>query len=279
MPVRRVRREAAEEELDERPTRRASRDQDEPEDERPARRPARDEDEEERPARRRPRDDEEEEEERPRRRRPRDDEEEEEPDEDSTGAVRAGWDGYKHQKAKGGDFPEELKITDEPELVKFLEEGPFASYRQHWIDNPPNGIRKKSWTCVETDCPLCDMGDRPRLLTAFNIVHLSTGGDPENKILVLGTKATGQLLNFAEDRKTGPLSKLYYALSKTGKNQATAYNIVPVKERDLKEDWDMEPLSDDELDEAEAKMYDATAIQTPSRKQLKELASGLSDDD
>lgn len=319
MPVKRRPRDEDEEELETRSSRRSSRDEDpeDDEDERPSRRSRsrdedededrprssrrrlnRDEDEEDPPKRRssrreepedeeeeRPRSrrrsrDEDEEEDKPRgRRRARDDEEDEEERKPRTSSVREGWDGYKTNKAKGGDFPEELKITGDPELIKFLQEEPITSFRQHWIDNPPGDIRKKSWTCIEDDCPLCDLGDRPRVFTVFNVLHLSTGGDPENKILQLGTKATGQLLNFAEDRKTGPLPKHYYAVSKSGKGTSTAYNFRPVKDRDLEEDWEIDPLTDDELDEAMEGLYDKSIIQVPSRKQLRELAQGLTDDD
>jgi hypothetical protein len=262
------RRDEDDEERDERPRRSRSRDDDEEDDDRPRRRRDRDEeDEDERPKRRRDRDDDDEGDDRPRskrRARDDDDEDDEEPEERSRKEIRSGWSGFKEGKSKHSDFP---------------EDDPFATYHQHWIDSPPNGIKKKSWTCLEDDCPLCKMGDRPRLLSLFNVIHLSTGGDPINKVMELGVKAAGQLLNFAEDRKTGPLSKMYYAISKSGKGQQTAYNFRPVKDRDLEEDWEMEPLSDDELDEAMEHLYDKKIVQRPSRAQLKELAVGLSADD
>jgi hypothetical protein len=281
--VRRISRSTAEAEPDERPRRRAR--EEEPEDEPVTRRRrvvAEEEPDDEPPARRRrPRDDDEEPEARPRRSRPRDDEDEPEDavERSKTSSVREGWSGYKENKSKGGDFAEELKVGKEKDLIKFLEDEPFTSYRQHWVENPPAPIKKKSWTCVEVDCPLCDTGDRPRLFTAFNILHLNTGADPENKILLLGTKATGQLLNFSEDRKTGPLTKMYYAVSKGGKDTSYAYTFQPIKDRDLIEDWDMDPLSDEELDAAEAQLYDKSIVIIPSRKQLRELADSMMDDE
>lgn len=290
-----------EDDEDERPRRSSRRDErDDEEDERPrrARRDRDDEDEDDRPrSRRRERDDEEDEDERPRSRRrerdddddderparrsrrDRDDDEEDDEDAKTRSTIRAGWDGFRDQKSKFSDFPENLKITGDPELLKFLEDGPFANFHQHWIDAPPNGIKKKSWTCIEVDCPLCGLGDRPRLLTLFNVLHISTGGDPVNKVLELGVKAAGQLLNFGEDEKTGPLSKLYYAVSKSGKGQQTAYNFRPVKDRDLEEDWDIDPISKADIADAKEQMYDKSVVQRPSRAQLKELAKGLSDDD
>jgi hypothetical protein len=275
--------------------RRSASDDDEPEEEdrprrsRKARDEETDEEPEERPRRsRRSRDeDDDEEEEKPRRsRRARDedDDEEEEDDEEKPrrpkGSVRKGWKGHQENKAKSSDFPEELKIEKDPTLVAFLEDEPFVSYRQHWVDNPPNGIRKKSWTCLEDDCPLCDLGDRPRTLTSFNVLHISTGGEPEVKILTLGNKAVGQLEGFASDPKTGPLSRLFWAISKSGKGSSTAYNFRPVKERDLDEDWDVD-IEDVEaaIETADDKLYDESAVQVPTKRDLKEIAQGLTEDD
>lgn len=282
MPVarRRVRDEDEELEEDEAPKRRRPRDEDDEPEEKPRkRRAARDDDDdgddEERPAKKK--------------RRARDeDEDDEEDDEDEdgesrkrpVGSVRKGWKGAKENQLKGGDFPDEMKITDEAELVKFLEDEPFASYRQHWVDNPPAGIKKKSYTCLEDDCALCDMGDRPRTLTAFNVLHLSTGGAAENKILILGNKAVGQLQGFADDPKTGPLDRLFWAISKSGKKQSTAYNFQPVKERDLEEDWEIDPEDvAQEIEDAQDRVYDHTAIQVPTKRQLRELVEGLLDED
>lgn len=277
MPVtrRRVRDEddETEEEPEERPRRRRAAAEEEPEeDERPARR-------------RRARAEEEPEEERPRKRRSRardddDDDDEGTPRKRSTGSVRSGWKGAKENKAKGGDFLEDAKIEKEPDLFKFLEDEPFASYRQHWVETPPAGIKKKSWICIEDGCPLCDLGDKPRMLTSFNVLHLSTGGAPENKILTLGNKALGQLEAFATDPKTGPLTKLFWAISKSGKNQSTAYNFRPVKERDLEEDWGIEDLDEveDAIEDAMEKVYSVEDLNIPSKKQLREVSAGLTDD-
>jgi hypothetical protein len=244
-----------------RPVRRSTEDEEEVQPPRPAR-ASREEDEEPRPRRARIEEDEDDE--------PR-----------GSGSVRKGWEGHKANKAKSGsgDYATEFKVDSAPDLIKFLQDEPFASYRQHWVDNPPAPIKKKSWTCLEDACPLCELGDRPRLLTGFNILHLNTGGEPENKVMFLGVTAVSQIESMATDDKTGPLTRLYWAVSKSGKGQKTAYNFQPVKVRDLEEDWDIQPLEDAEIEAAEAKVYDHTVVQIPTRKQLKEIAAGLVDDD
>jgi hypothetical protein len=188
--------------------------------------------------------------------------------------VRSGWEGHAAVKSAAGDFPEDFKIENEAKLIKFLEDEPFASYRQHWVERQG----KKSFTCIEENCPLCDTGDRPSSKTCFNIVALSEG-KPINKVLTVGVRLGEQLKGFATDRKTGPLTRLYWGISKSGKGTKTSHSVVPVKERDLEEDWDTEPLDDGELDAFEEHLYGADVIQISSRKQLKEIASEISDED
>lgn len=294
-PRRKARRDDDEEDEEERPPKRRSRsrDDDEDEDEPPRRRRASrdEEDEDEEPPKRRSRSrDDEDEDEPPKRRRKASRDDEDEEDEEGnletrrpkSSSVRKGWKGYKETRAQSTDFAEELRVTDDPDLVKFLEDEPFAVYRQHWIDHPV-GTKKKSWTCLaktkDDKCPLCDIGDRPRALSAFNVLHLNTGGDPENKILVLGNKAAGQVENYANDDKTGPLTKMYYAISRSGKGQSSAWNFQRVKDRDLEEDWGIEPLTKAEIREALEQVYDESTIYIPSYRDMKMQADAAVDED
>lgn len=243
-------------------------------------------------------DDEEEEEERPRRRaargvksstarprrRSRDvDEEDDDEDEPSRRSsqdskpVRKGWGGGKRVREQSSDFAEQLQIDDEAILIKFLEDEPFAAYRQHWIEGLKS-TKKKSFTCLEDGCPLCDLGDRPSGKFCFNVLLLSEG-EPVVKAWIVGSRVFSTLEDLANDSKKGPLSKLYYAVTKSGKGTKTNYNVQAVKERDLEEDWDAEPLDDKLLDHFAKDCYDESVIQVQTKKQLKEIARELADDD
>lgn len=194
----------------------------------------------------------------------------------NTPKASGGWGAYTKQKSESGDFPENLKITDEQVLVKFLDDEPFVVYRQHWIER----AGKKSFNCLENGCPLCDdLGDRSRLQVCFNVVDLS--GDPEVKIWTVGTRVAGQLKAFSQDKKTSPLNKegLYWGVSKTGKGSKTTYTITPVKERDLAEDWDLEPLTADEVEEFEGQAYGPDTVQYQTKKQLREISDEILGDD
>lgn len=210
-----------------------------------------------------------------------DDEEEQEAVEEDDGdsPVRGGWDGYRQTKAKSGYGAEFLRLDDSGEatLIRFLEAAPFASFRQHWIDRQSG---KRSWVCIEDDCPLCDAGDTPGFRIAFNVLVLSDG-KPLNKVWEVGPRLAEQLEAKAKDKRTGPLDRpdIYWAVSRTGKKSKTAYSIDPVKERDLAEDWEIEPLEESVIARYQGKMYDAKVIKVPTIKQLKELAAELLDED
>ena len=51
--------------------------------------------------------------------------------------VQEGWDAFDTLiRSEGSDFPTDFKFSEEPVLVKFLQDQPFAVYEQHWIERP-----------------------------------------------------------------------------------------------------------------------------------------------
>lgn len=217
-----------------------------------------------------------------------DDEEYEEPDEDEEededepeDVVRQGWSGYRETKAKSGAYADFLTLQDgqDPVLLKFLEKEPFASYRQHWIEGLKS-TKKRSWVCVEDDCPLCDAGDDPGFRIAFNVLVVSEG-KPINKVWEVGPSLAEQIEGKAKDKRTGPLDRhdIYFAAHRTGKKSKTRYNIDAVKARDLEDDWEMQPLDEAVVERYKKKMFDRKVVRVPKREKLKEIAAELQDAD
>ena len=54
---------------------------------------------------------------------------------------------------------------------------------------------------------------------------------------------------------------------------------MPVKERDLEDDWDVEPLDEDIIARYAKGCWDDSAISIQTRKQLQAIADEVSDDD
>lgn len=220
----------------------------------------------------------------PRDEEPADDDEEDEEKGQTRTVIRGGWKTFKAKKEASSDFPTDFKVElGEKYVIAILDEEPFASFRQHWIDEAP---KKKSFICLEDDCPLCDiLNDKPRVLATFNVVEFvkviekgKTIIEPLVKVWQIGTSIAEQLEGLAEDPKLGPLTDQYWVVSKTGKGPKTRYSINKVKERDLLDDYGIDPLTDDEFAELEEKVFDSSVIRYTDRKELKELAHDVAGD-
>lgn len=276
------------EERNTRPRRRREADDEPEDDDRPRRgRRSRDEDEDDRPRRgRRSRDEEPEDEDddRPRRRRGRD-------NEDEGGSRRrrgtSGFGAYSSKKRASGDFAKEFKPGEnKPTLIKLLEEGPFDSYNQHWI----NELKRKSYVCLDdeeyfgadSECPLCEIGEDARTFGLFNILDLSNPRKPEVKVWAAPPTVTDKFARASEEKKTSPLNRedVYFEveLQVSGKNKKQ-WSVIPVKARDLEDDYDIEPLDADELETYSEDLPDdrKAVTKVDSYEDLAEIADDLMD--
>ncbi|MGW0060328.1 hypothetical protein ACWDTT_10420 [Streptosporangium sandarakinum] len=189
-------------------------------------------------------------------------------------AAGSGWAAVK-SKTRAGKFADNFKVpSDTDVVVKFLNNEPFAVYHQHWI---PEAQGKKSYVCLEQDCPLCDIGDDARLQIAFNVISFANPRKPELLVWNTGSRLAQKLEGLDSNDKTGPIDRedLYWAVSKTGTGTATQYNLQAIKARDL-EDWDVEALDEDELAEFDERKFDSSSVKEPSRETLEELVDEIS---
>lgn len=175
------------------------------------------------------------------------------------------------------DFPNQFTVEEDEKLIKFLEDEPCANYKQHWADWMPKGS-KLSYTCPGEDCPICDeVGDRPDLKTCFNVIDFTDPEHPEVKLLVVGMKVEQLIEKLHNDPKTGPLTKGYFAIYKSGDKKRTQTNLRPVKERDLPDDWDLEPLTDKQIAKYEEKCWDESAIPVTPKATLRQVAEAAAE--
>ena len=186
--------------------------------------------------------------------------------------VQKGWDAVDDRMSTPvGDFPTDFRFTEEPQLVKFLEDEPFAVYEQHWIERPKG---KKSFVCIGDNCPLCDvLGDKPRGKFAFNIVVIS-GDTTGVQILTAPPLLVRQLRKINEDDRKGPLSREFWEISRLGTGPTTSYNLNIVRGRDLEEEW---KLSTDDVQGlvAAAVPFTAEVIRETPRSEMLEVARSV----
>ncbi len=148
-------------------------------------------------------------------------------------------------------YPQE---EGEEQVVKFLEDEPW-SYEQHWV--PRKG--KQSFPCIGKECPLCEIGNKTTTKMVYTIVNLTMEESPVQTLEVTATNYD-TLRAFNKDKKTGPLTRLYWALSRTKKTKSSGYgnynySFLPVKERDLDEDYGIDPdIADEAIKEGAKKI-------------------------
>jgi len=78
----------------------------------------------------------------------------------------------------------------------------------------------------------------------------------------------------AEFSPQGPLTKNYWAISRTGKMQQTVYHLNAVKPRDLMEDWGIdEKMAEEGV--ATIKPFERSVIKEHTWAELEEIANSL----
>lgn len=179
----------------------------------------------------------------------------------------------KASRERSQEYPR-LEVDDQPQLLKFAEPEPFALIFRHWV---PTERGRRPWTCLGDDCPLCDVGDQAKEVLFFNVI---TVADASLKVWEASKDPARQIQKRYDDSASSPLDRddLYFAVSKAQKSNKTyEYTLEKVKVRDLEEDFDAEPLTDEEIDEATKKLYDDSIIKVPTKADLREAVKGLED--
>jgi len=138
------------------------------------------------------------------------------------------------------EYPTDFKFTESSQLIKFLQDEPFAVYEQHWIERPKG---RKSFVCSansENGCPLCDiLGDKPRGKFAWNVLVLS--GDTQSvQVLTAPPVLARQIVASHKDERKGPLTREFWEVSRMGMGRTTQYSFNFVRARDLAEDWKLD---------------------------------------
>lgn len=193
--------------------------------------------------------------------------------------VKSGWGSADRTSAGSDEFAKRLKVTEEIQIIKFLDDAPYARYRQHWVERKG----QMSFTCIADleagiSCPLCEAGNRPSWRFNFNVILMTPGEEPVLRSYEVGARVIDQLKNFNDHPAMGPLPKHYWTVSRSGKGATTSTNHQMVREADLN-DWGLAPLSKEVLAHFSGVAYTDEIIRTPNRKQLAEIALEIQTDD
>lgn len=186
--------------------------------------------------------------------------------------LSGGWDAYGSVKSTVKGDATTLKVTDEPILIKFVEEGPFVSFRQHWFNGRAKG-KKMGFPCVsDEDCRICnELGDLPALKVGFNVIDFSEL-KPVVKIWQASKGVAEQIRKKTLEKKSDPINRedIYFVVSRLMTAPYTSF-IETVKSRDLSEDYDLEPLTSEQLAKLGKGAFDAGWVRFPSDEEVNDL--------
>ena len=194
------------------------------------------------------------------------------PEKPKSTAIQSGW--AAAEKSTSGNYPTDFKFGDSPQIIKFIDlDGPFADYKQHFLTQKTSGQR--SYICLGSNDPLCvKLGDKPERKRAFSIINLSAVGGPRRERLIASPRLF-DALHATEFSPQGPLTKNYWAISRSGKMQTTMYHLNAVKSRDLVEDWGITDIAEIEKSIADIKPYTSADITEPTWEDLEAVAASL----
>lgn len=198
------------------------------------------------------------------------DEDEDDGEDYDDAVLTAGWSGAEKLRNSQSTFAPALKLKDgEVFAIAFLEDAPYANVSTHWIKRKG----RQSFLCAGANCPLCAIGDTPRVTYNFNVAKL-TEADPLVFSWEVGKRVLGQIEEKAK-AKTGPLTRKLYTVKRTGsKMNDTVYALeVARRDDDLLEDFpDLNIPERSELDKLKRYSLEDVKKQRVPLKELREIA-------
>jgi len=197
------------------------------------------------------------------------------PAQSTSTAIQTGWGAASTNTSSKMEFPKEFKFVDgEFQIVKFLdEEGPFAVYKQHFLSQVTTG--RRSYVSTGPNDPLITkLGSEPEEKRAFSIANLSAAGGPQRQMLIASPRLF-KSLHAAHFSPQGPLTKNYWAISRSGKMNATVYHLNAIKPRDLAEDWGITDINAIEAAVLAMKPFTRDDIKQHTVEELEAVAKSL----
>ena len=197
----------------------------------------------------------------------------------ATDFIKPGW-AVGTRSSASGPRVNTFKVTntDEEVLIRFLEPHAFAPIFQHWILG--DGGKRRAYTCIVKECPLCARGDKAKSSDWFNVIDMS-GEEPELKVWYASPDPAKAIKARAENKRTSPINRdgLYFVVSKTeGKNGIAEYSLDPVRADEL-EDWGAKELTQEQLEAFANDAYDASLVQVKTKAELQQIAETHLDND
>jgi hypothetical protein len=174
-----------------------------------------------------------------------------------------------------------FRVEDDSEVIVFLEPENFTYALRHWvkyIGEDGKEATRTEW-CLEDDCPLCDIGDRPKPVAFFNVVDLAV----PNKVLVweASSDPTGviqkEFNKLAKRGKELSDDELYWVVSREKKsNGFYTYSLDKLTEDELATEWkSLKPLGTAQRESLRHRANDESYVEYKDRQALQDFVDSL----
>lgn len=135
-------------------------------------------------------------------------------------------------------------------IIKILDEVPPVKYKRHYLNS-----KKRYYTCLQTACPLCQAKVRASWTFMVNVIDM-TDDPSEIKAWTFGNEVATQLQSHAEDRDlTDPKWYFHVYHEKIANRDAPATRVLPLKARDVEEDYGIQTLTESDLENLDEEKY------------------------
>jgi len=201
--------------------------------------------------------------------------------------IKPGWAVGKNRYSNSGEKADyfSIKKFEEEIIIKFLDDVSFAPVFQHWV--LMEGGKRRPFTCIVKECPLCERGDTPKSCDYINLVELSAKSpddekypEPVLKLWSASPSPAAAIKQRAENKRSSPINRkgLYFAAFKVnGKNDIPEYHLDPVREDEL-DDYAVQPLTDEQLAKFNSEKYDKSVVKVHTKSELEEIAEKYLED-
>lgn len=178
-----------------------------------------------------------------------------------------------------------LKVSKEKKIIHFVDEEPAVRFKRHYVGGRYQNCPESLGVLEDgMKCPLCEADVAASAAYMINVLDISEGADNDGtwpvKTYTFGKEVHDQLISLLESEpdKYDPINqeKWYFHIFQVGgEGERKSTKLQPLKARDVQEDYGIEPLTEDELEEASGKTYDEKSIFAPYVSALKKIADKL----
>jgi hypothetical protein len=189
--------------------------------------------------------------------------------------VQAGWGAPAEERRETVKAPNLILKDKGKRIIKILDEQPPVKYKRHYLKST-----RRYYTCLQVECPLCAEGVRAGWTFMLNVIDM-TDDPSEVKAWTFGNEVATQLQSHAEDRDlTDPKWYFHVYHEKIANRDAPGTRVLPLKARDVEEDYGIQALTIDELAALDNdELYGEEIVFLSSASYLEEIAAGVVETD